>query len=889
MRQQEIESRRLELKQFLIGRHRVAVQIDDAEQAIEQVPEPGSAQPSQPGGDRGVTSAAVHEPAVPVLGFRATVQADSDMEAEFAEHLQVDLVEANAVGLDARPHGYRVADSGVHGSEDVPDRVRPSKQWFAAMQNQGYLAQAVRVDVLADSHGRPLGNRFGHPFWLITPGLIGHFVHIAIIAGKIASAVNLDDELAERHGIPPVRHERADVERRWPLTCCIDLHAGPHHPCLLAQFLEPLIAIEDACQPKPQKGALVRRITVWLGLICALAVATAIGLEVGHQRAAADAAFITAVMTLAGGVTQDVVTRRLADRSAHNQQAAAAIYQPGRRVPKVSDLDNPIAIGVRAAQEHNGNCVPLYVLRDEDGRLRDSLTRPGFALVVGDAAAGKTRSAYEAARRVLPDHLFFAPETAPHAATAAAAARDRNKCVLWLDDLMRFLDPDGITRKNIAELLAGDDHHRIVIATMRPADDSRLSSAWAGDNAELMRIGRSVVDQVTCRIDLDRLPSPAELARARLIAGHDPRIEKALENYPAHGIGEYLACGPQLFTVWQDGWTRGQQPRAAALVAAAVDCRRAGFTRPLPRALLDTLHIEYLEQRGGVELRPESAAGAWEWAVTPREAGSSMLREIGEDCYDVFGYLIDEFARRHSAGPVPESTARAALAWAVAGDALSIGVTARRLGRYGLAEEAFTREFEQLRPEDPDVLAVRNDLAATRYVQGKLEDAERDYRTILDDLAQAGAGTDVDSLHVRSNLAAALYAQQRLLDAAAEYEKIEAALEAGADADRELTWRNHANLTWIRYELAGQDDNPEVTFRTLVADVTAALGAASERTLACRRYLAAVLADRGKLDLAAAEFAAILDIRGRELGPDHPETRDARHNLEAVRRKLSGQ
>jgi eukaryotic-like serine/threonine-protein kinase len=602
-----------------------------------------------------------------------------------------------------------------------------------------------------------------------------------------------------------------------------------------------LIAIEDACKPNAQKGERVRRTTVLLGVACAVAVAVAAVLAAEHERAAAAVAALCAVLTFAGNVGQDRLTSRLERQSAREEQTAKATFQPGGRLPKVRQLNDPIAIGVRAAREHDGNRVPTYVPRDCDASLRDSLGRRGFTLVVGDATAGKTRSAYEAVRAVLPGHVLIAPSTAQDAATAVITAREERQCVLWLDDLMTFLGSDGITRKDIAELLAGEDHHRLVVATMRPGDESRLSGGPAGNDAELMRIGRSVVDQVTCRIDLDRLPSEAELAQARAIAARDPRIEEALRHYPAHGIGEYLACGPQLFHLWQDGWTRGEHPTAAALVAVAVDCRRAGFTRPLPRVLLDELYGRYLDDRGGIELRPETLEQAWEWALEPRESGSALLRRVaGEEQYDVFGYLIDEFARRHPAESAPELTAQAALKWAVGGDAASIGVTARRLRRYQLAEQAFTREYEQLKPGDPEVLAVRNDLAATRHLQGRLDDAERDYRAILTDLARVGRRNDPDYLYVRGNLAVALFGRERLLDAAAEYQAVEDALENSADAGSEFRWRNRANLTWVTYELGGLKD-PEEAFRALVADVTRALGATSPSTLASQGYLKAVL------------------------------------------------
>jgi hypothetical protein len=71
------------------------------------------------------------------------------------------------------------------------------------------------------------------------------------------------------------------------------------------------------------------------------------------------------------------------------------------------------------------------------------------------------------------------------------------------------------------------------------------------------------------------------------------------------GVAEYLAAGPQLLAEWRDAWSPGQHPRGAALVAAAVDARRAGLHTPVAEALLRRLHEHYLTERGGSTLRPE--------------------------------------------------------------------------------------------------------------------------------------------------------------------------------------------------------------------------------------------------------------------------------------------
>jgi tetratricopeptide (TPR) repeat protein len=445
--------------------------------------------------------------------------------------------------------------------------------------------------------------------------------------------------------------------------------------------------------------------------------------------------------------------------------------------------------------------------------------------------------------------VFIAPSSADGVAAGVALARDRDNCVLWLDDLQLFLSPSGgITRKDIAEILGGTRHGQVVLATMSAVDESRLSGgepgAGAGGEADgqFIRIGQNVLDQVRHRFFVERLFSVEEQTRARKLASSDPRLADAVSHAGRNGIGEYLAWGPQLYKQWEDAWARRNHPRAAALIAAAVDCRHAGFSGPLPRRLLDALHVGYVEKRGGDDLNPEDLDVAWRWAQAPRESGSAPLRPVGTEHCDVFDYLVDESRRR--GGVAPEATARAALDYAQPGDAGGIAAIAWRQGRLELAKTALQRQYEAVSHEAdvdvPTVLAIRNNLAIMLQVQHKFAEAEAEYRAILAE-PRTGQG---DLLQVRSNLAAVLQEQYRLPEAEAEYRAIFAALATKPPPATRL-------------------------------DV-----------LKLRNNFAALLAGTGRLKEAEAEFGAVLEVRIRELGPDHPVTQKSRDNLGVVRDKL---
>ena len=85
-----------------------------------------------------------------------------------------------------------------------------------AMQDQRDIPQAVRAGVFPDPAGGHVGGLLRHCAWLVTPGLICHFVHIAVIARQIAAAVHLDDELPKRGRAPALPQERGNVKARWP-------------------------------------------------------------------------------------------------------------------------------------------------------------------------------------------------------------------------------------------------------------------------------------------------------------------------------------------------------------------------------------------------------------------------------------------------------------------------------------------------------------------------------------------------------------------------------------------------------------------------------------------------------------------------------------------------
>ncbi|MFG3290246.1 tetratricopeptide repeat protein [Streptomyces sp. NPDC048179] len=275
-----------------------------------------------------------------------------------------------------------------------------------------------------------------------------------------------------------------------------------------------------------------------------------------------------------------------------------------------------------------------------------------MVLLTGASTAGKTRCAYEAMTAVLPDHLLVVPPHVtdlPDAITEAVrAARSGTPCVLWLNDMEKYLGPDGLTLADIRALRAA---HTVVLGTMR----SRIRDGLPSH--ELVRLAEE--------FDIKRLWSQEEVGRVRehVRSRPDARLRLALEQAEDFGIAETLATGPQLWRELLHASVVDGHPRGAALVWAAIDLALAGLTEPQPADLLRTLHERYLPGRNKQLIGPEPFDAALSWATSPRDAVTRLLIPEG-DGLKPFDYLLDAHLRDRgpSADLIPEEIWEVALA-----------------------------------------------------------------------------------------------------------------------------------------------------------------------------------------------------------------------------------
>jgi hypothetical protein len=562
-------------------------------------------------------------------------------------------------------------------------------------------------------------------------------------------------------------------------------------------------------------------------------------------------------------------TSRGADRTRRVRPAVptgSAVIQPRR----VRDWSDPIALGVHPAAAHHDDRVPPFVQRDAEEELRAALRQSGLVLVVGQAMAGKSRMAFEAMRATLADHVLMCPVDAAALARITPTVLRHRRCVVWLDELEHHLGEGGLTTDLLDTLLGDGSRHVVVLATMRRAAPVRaLRARQSGSNLgprEVWRGAPPILDRAR-QILVQRRWSSAEIARARASAA-DPRIAGALERADRFGLAESLAGGPELLNTLDKAWTSGANPRGAAVVTAAVDCRRAGQRGPVPSGLLSEIHETYLAERGARLPRPESFEAALQFATTATSTGAGLLTAAGTAGFNVNDYLVDALPQR----PVPDSTWQTLLGQATVQDRYDLGVAALDASRFDRARAAFAGAIEG------DVDEAHRMLAIAVGESGRPDEAVTMLRGALSDARRRLGRDHPDVLAIEHDLACW---RGEAGDAAG------AAKSLGTLATRvgRLCGPDHIRTLAVRHDLAcwrGEAGKAAGTVTALVRLLNRSrklLGPDHPRTLAIRHDLACARGEAGNAAGTVAALSELLAGTQERLGTDHPDVLAARHDL----------
>ncbi|MEW2400242.1 helix-turn-helix transcriptional regulator [Streptomyces sp. NPDC046862] len=355
--------------------------------------------------------------------------------------------------------------------------------------------------------------------------------------------------------------------------------------------------------------------------------------------------------------------------------------------------------------------LPSYVERERDGELRLALAHArdqgGLVLVQGPSAAGKSRAAAEAMWSCLPGWQLLIPVSSEDLAPLSDPQFDLSRTIVWLNDFQLHLGPGGAHVHTLHRLLAHPSRP-VLLATIRSSeraalrDDSTEGGRQSNQDrprADSLTLVQALLDRAQT-VALERLFTTEELERAKRLEG-DPRIAATLPGTHRFGLAELLAAGPELRDLLEahtndaDGQFAG-----AALVHAAVDCARAGWSRPVPLNLLRPLTLHYIPAELRSDVTPEDLDAAVNWATRRRRGYSRLLIPSADDRHalSAFDYLVDD-AQAQRDRAVPDTVWRVLAAAADPETALTLGERALTALAIDTAEIALRKALDSAIPD----------------------------------------------------------------------------------------------------------------------------------------------------------------------------------------------
>jgi cellulose synthase operon protein C len=325
-------------------------------------------------------------------------------------------------------------------------------------------------------------------------------------------------------------------------------------------------------------------------------------------------------------------------------------------LPLAKNVDPYDVLGV-ARTEHLDDFVargerPPYISRTTaDRELDEALKKANrFVILTGRAKSGKSRTAFEAVRRNFPDYAMLIParpgdaSRLPELLQSYDELADSNpNTVLWLDDMERFVDAGSLSVSLISR--AQQKHQALVIvATLRSIEFDKLTDA-AGE------IGRNAKDVLNraVRVQLGDVLATGEQEKARqLYSARYPNLDFKIS------VGESFVAAQQLKARYDTG--AESCPEGAAVVRAAIDCRRIGVMRPIPEIFLKELWKYYIHELE--PLRDASDAdytGGLSWAKEPLGRYVALLAKVGDPehsgGFSVPDYLVEHVEEQQR--PIP--------------------------------------------------------------------------------------------------------------------------------------------------------------------------------------------------------------------------------------------
>lgn len=376
-------------------------------------------------------------------------------------------------------------------------------------------------------------------------------------------------------------------------------------------------------------------------------------------------------------------------------------------LPNVDAINDPAQLGIHPAipltQPIDGldTQFPVYIPRDIDGELRKALGEDlgtgGFAVIVGRAACGKSRTAYEAVKAVMPGWRIFLPSEAAELNGLAAANIGDGRIVVWLDELEPFLHDPNLSLRTLRDLTSDPSRPVLIVGTIWPQQYDAITQQPVPPHADRFRTAGRVL-KLARRWDLATAFSHNELTKLNTAAQADPRIHEAGRYSAEDGSPTtVLACAPELIS----RFTTAGNLIGRKVVDAAALARLSGHNRVIP--------IELLQQLSAQGLTPEEKAtvsSGWfseaiSWACQPVRGVAALMKPYAREIGIVDGYEVSDIITSHiywhtgfHHGDIPASTWQLLVTTSDIDSCETIGSNALQLGHVHIGRHALKRCFE---------------------------------------------------------------------------------------------------------------------------------------------------------------------------------------------------
>ena len=286
----------------------------------------------------------------------------------------------------------------------------------------------------------------------------------------------------------------------------------------------------------------------------------------------------------------------------------------------------------------------LYIDRDFEDRLAEAITNalagrgPRLVMLCGETKGGKTRTALHALDRPdLQDAWLVEPRDGASVASMlnkGTLPRSWSPLVIWLDDIERYASADatGLHPSALRDLHC--DRPVVMLATeggrgqRQYAEDSKLA-----DPVERLR-------NLAARIDVPVAVTEAELRRTSAAYGENFATESERV-----GLGRRMVAADEVKRKLDTGkhdLASGKCREGKAILAAAINWRRAGAQSPLSVEQLEALYEHHLPD----DLDPSPAVfrRGLEWARKPlTNTDISLLRKAppGSNRFEPYDLAVE--------------------------------------------------------------------------------------------------------------------------------------------------------------------------------------------------------------------------------------------------------